>query len=142
MQVNDSQGKTEAIFHDGPDSRLAAQAQAAAFAQPNNHLVLRARGPTFKPLAVAIVTRYKHLGTLNEGHARYEVKMAVRAAQSLQAEKPLKKKVFANRAIPHKKRGKLLGPHFPAPNSSSMLRLGERCPPPFGEPYIANTMQG
>ena len=30
--------------------------------------------------------------------------MAVRAAQSLQAEKPLKKKVFANRAIPHRKR--------------------------------------
>ena len=81
MQANDNQGKTEAMFHDhGPDSLLATQAQAADFAQPNNHLVLRARGPTFKPLAVAVVTRYKHLGTLNEGHARYEVEMAVRAA--------------------------------------------------------------
>ena len=105
MQVNDSPGKTEAMFHDhGQDSLLATQVQAASFAQPNNHQVLRAQGKTFKPLAVSVVTRYKHLGALNEGHGRYEVEMAVRATQSLQAEKPLRKKVFANRGIPHRKR--------------------------------------
>ena len=102
MQVNDSPGKTEAMFHDhGQDSLLATQVQAASFAQPNNHQVLRAHGKTFKPLAVAAVTRYKHLGTLNEGHGRYEVEMAVRAAQSLQAEKPLRKKHRQPRYPPH-----------------------------------------
>ena len=91
MQVNDSPGKTEAMFHyHGQNSLLATQAQAAHFAQPYNQLMIRAKGKTVKPLTVAVVTCYKHLGTYNEGHCRYEVEMSVRAAQFLQAEKPLK----------------------------------------------------
>ena len=132
MQVNVSQGKTEAMFHyHGPDSLLARQAQASVFAQPSNCLVLRAQGQTFKPLAVAVITRCKHLGTLNESHARYEFEMAVRAAQFLQAEKPLKNMFLQIEPFPTE-RGKLHGPHFRVPSSCFTQPHREGCHPPVG----------
>ena len=50
MHVNDSPSKTEAMFHyHGQNSLIATQAQAAHSAQPNNQLVIRAKGKHSSP---------------------------------------------------------------------------------------------
>ena len=76
MQVNDSAGKTEIIIsYHGPGSSAANQAHH------NQTLpIIEVSSPLFVTLRVHVVDKYKHLGSYNSGHNRYELESNVRTA--------------------------------------------------------------
>ena len=88
MQVNDSAGKTEIIITYHGVGSVAATQSLHSQALP----IVEVSSPLFITLRVQVVDRYKHLGSFNAGHNRYELESSVRTAQAWAAFKPLKKK--------------------------------------------------
>ena len=61
--------------------------------------VVEVCSPLFATLRVQVVDKYKHLGSYNTGHNRYELESNVRTVQAWSAFKPLKKKVIKEQGI-------------------------------------------
>ena len=78
MQVNDSAGKTEIIVsYHGPGCVAATQSLHSQTLP-----IVEVTSPLFATLRVQVVERYKHLGSYNSGHNRYELERNVRTAQA------------------------------------------------------------
>ena len=82
--------------------------------------IIEASGPLFKPLKVQVVDKYKHLGSYNTGHNRYDSESSVRTGQAWSALTQLKTKVFKEKGIDFQQR-------LQAWNSLCASRLLFRC---------------
>ena len=122
MQVNDSPGKTEIIssYH-GPGSCAADQALHSQTLP-----VVEVCSPLFATLRVQVVDKYKHLGSYNTGHNRYELESNVRTAKAWSdsvhsRRKSSKKKVSTSH------RYYRLGTPFAPPDCFFTVPLGATC---------------
>ena len=71
MEVNDEEGKTEAIIE---YNGKGAEAERKALHSPTNTATshISTEASMHRPLAIKVVTTYKHLGTNNSGVTNYE----------------------------------------------------------------------
>ena len=78
-------------FH-GPGSMAAAESLHS-----QEFPTIKVEGQLFHPLQNQVVHKYKHLGSYNAGHGRYELESSVCTGKAWGSFKPLKKKVFKER---------------------------------------------
>ena len=85
MKANDSVGKTEImISFDGLGSMAAAEALHS-----QTMFTITVEGARLHTLQVQVFHKYKHLGSYNAGHGRYELQSSVHTSQAWNVFKPL-----------------------------------------------------